>query len=223
MNAREQILQRIGTALGHPDNGASRTLADQPAAVSDRLRGARRSTLPKVGDDLVETLISNMEAVQMSVVRLQAASNCVDAVQDYLDTLGIDASVPGVVSVAPALSSVDWPAAYRSGAATGEEQVSVTPCMAAVAETGSVVMASGAQTPAGLNFLPETHITVLYESQIVRHVDDVFAFIREFDTLPRAINLVTGPSRTADIEQTLEIGAHGPRRMHVLLIAGAPD
>lgn len=222
MSAREQILQRIGTALGRADNDTTLTVADQPSPVSERLKGARRSTLPKVGEDLVDTAIANMEAVLMSVVRLQTRDNCVDAVQDYLASLGIDASVPDTVTVAPALSSIDWPASYRSGAASGVEQVSITPCLAAVAETGSVVTASGSQTPAGLNFLPETHITVLYESQIVRHVDDVFTFIREFDALPRAVNFVTGPSRTADIEQTLEIGAHGPRRMHVLLIAGEP-
>lgn len=222
MNAREQILQRIGTALGRAETGATQTVADQPAAVTERLQGARRSTLPKVGDDLVETAIANMESVLMSVVRLQTLDNCVDAVQDYLASHGVDGAVSGAVTVAPALSSIAWPSSYRCGPATGEEQVSITPCLAAVAETGSVVTASGAQTPAGLNFLPETHITVLYESQIVQYVDDVFSFIREFDALPRAINLVTGPSRTADIEQTLEIGAHGPRRMHVLLIAGEP-
>ncbi|MGQ7844071.1 LutC/YkgG family protein [Granulosicoccus sp. 3-233] len=222
MNAREQILQRIGTALGRPEKGASQTVANRPEAVSERLRNARRSTLPKVGNDLVETAIANMEAVLMSVVRLQTRDNCIDAVQDYLQSQGIDASAPGAVTVAPALSSMAWPSSYRSGPASGDELVSITPCLAAVAETGSVVMASGAQTPAGLNFLPETHITVLYESQIVQYVDDVFAHLRHFDIMPRAVNLVTGPSRTADIEQTLEIGAHGPRRMHVLLIAGEP-
>ena len=81
-------------------------------------------------------------------------------------------------------------------------------------------MASSGDTPATLNFLPETHILVLHENQVVRHVDEVFSKLRALDTLPRALNFVTGPSRTADIEQTIEIGAHGPRRMHVLLIAG---
>lgn len=223
MNAREQILQRIGSALGRPEKGASLTVADQPAAVSERMMRKPRATLPRVGDDLVEIAIANMEAVLMSVVRLQTRDNCIDAVQDYLQSLGIDATEPGVVTVAPALSSIDWPSSYRCGPASGVEQVSITPCLAAVAETGSVVTSSGARTPAGLNFLPETHITVLYESQIVQYVDDVFPFIRGADVLPRAVNLVTGPSRTADIEQTLEIGAHGPRRMHVLLIAGEPD
>jgi L-lactate dehydrogenase complex protein LldG len=126
------------------------------------------------------------------------------------------------VTVAPALGSLGWPAHYASGPATGNERVSITPCIAAIAETGSVVMASGARTPANLNFLPDTHIIVVYESQLVRHVEDVFARIRLYSPLPRGINFVTGPSRTADIEQTLEIGAHGPRRMHILLVSADP-
>lgn len=223
MSSRDLILQRIGTALGRSDSDAVQSLADQPDAVTQRLQSAKRSTLPKVGDDLLETLVANMEAVLMSVVRLQTRDNCIAAVEHYLESQGVDATVAGAVTVAPALASMEWPSQYGRSAATGVEQVGITPCLAAVAETGSVVMASGALTPAGLNFLPETHIILVYESQVVRYVDDVFASIRQFDTLPRAVNLVTGPSRTADIEQTLEIGAHGPRRMHVLLIAGEPD
>ena len=127
------------------------------------------------------------------------------------------------MTVALTLSYLGWPSGYRCGSATGAEQVSITPCIAAVAESGSVVMASGAQTPASLNFLPETHIIMDYESHVVKHVDDVFASLRRYNTMPRAINFVTDPSRTADIEQTLEIVAHGPRRMNILLIAGQPE
>lgn len=219
MSTRDEVLDRIGVALGR---SAKVGLADQPEAVFERLGNSRRSTLPMVADDLLEVLVKNMESVLMSVVRLTSIDDCVAAVQAYLASLAIDTDGPGVVTVAPFLSKLDWPANYRCGAASGTEQVSITPCMAAVAETGSVVMASGAQTPAGLNFLPETHIILVHESQVVKHVDDVFASLRRYNTMPRAINFVTGPSRTADIEQTLEIGAHGPRRMHVLLIEGEP-
>jgi len=90
----------------------------------------------------------------------------------------------------------------------------------ASAETGSLALVSSADTPATLNFLPENHAVVLYENQIVPHVDDVFPLLRQLSPMPRALNFVTGPSRTGDIEQTIEIGAHGPRRMHVLLLPG---
>ena len=223
MSTREEVLSRIGTALGRSTEYGLTDLSDQPEEVSERLSEARRSTLPMIGGDLLEELIMNMEFVLMSVVRLPSVDGCVSAVQDYLASQSIDPADSGVVTVAPALASLGWPASYSYGAATGIEQVSITPCIAAVAETGSVVMASSAQTPASLNFLPETHIIVVYESQVVKHVDDVFTNLRRYNAMPRAINLITGPSRTADIEQTLEIGAHGPRRMHVLLIAGQPE
>ncbi len=221
MSARNAILGKISIALGKDGTPAS---ADSlPDVVTSRLRAEHRHTLPAVGADLVQSAIDNMESVLMSVVRLQTEVECVAAVEWYLESQGIDASSAGAVTVAPGLATLPWPDHYQSGAATGIEQVSVTPCLAAVAETGSVVLSSSAESPTTLNFLPETHIVVLYESQLVRHVDDVFPTLRSLQPMPRTINFVTGPSRTADIEQTLEIGAHGPRRMHVLLIAGSAD
>lgn len=218
MSARDAVLARISDALGRSEPGDRARLDNQPAAVSARLQGRHRHTLPRVDNDLVSALVSSMESVLMSVVRLQSIDDCVAAVDWYLESEGVDASAVGSVSVAPALGSIAWPEQYAYGPASGVEKVSITPCIAAVAETGSIVTISGEQTPATLNFLPETHIIVLRESQVVKHVDDVFPLLRDLNVMPRAVNFVTGPSRTADIEQTLEIGAHGPRRMHVLLL-----
>lgn len=214
MSGREQILRRIGKALGREAGVMSSS--DAPDVVRDRLATPPSHTLPAFGANTIDVLIEKMESVLMSVVRLQTRDDVVKAVDWYCESNGLD----GDMTVAPALGDLSWSENTRTGAASGEEAISVTPCLAAVAETGSVVMASSADTPATLNFLPETHILVLHENQVVRHVDDVFTYVRALDPLPRALNFVTGPSRTADIEQTIEIGAHGPRRMHVLLIAG---
>ena len=218
MSARDAVLARIADALGRPESDAPVDLSNQPPDVCARLKGAHRHTLPRVDNDLVPALISSMESVLMSVVRLQSLDDCVAAVDWYLESEGLDVSATGAVTVAPALGNIAWPDHYAMGPASGVEQVSITPCIAAVAETGSIVTISGEQTPATLNFLPETHIIVVRESQVLKHVDDVFPMLRELNVLPRAVNFITGPSRTADIEQTLEIGAHGPRRMHVLLL-----
>ena len=220
MSARDEVLSKVANALGRKASGTPITLADQPPEVTRRLQAAHRHTLPGVADDLLESLTHAMESVAMSVVRLQSMSDVVKAVEWYLESENVDAGALGDVTVAPALATLDWPDYYACGKATGVEKVSITPCLAAVAETGSVVTVSHQATPATLNFLPETHIVVLRESQVTRHVDDVFPLLRDLDILPRAVNFITGPSRTADIEQTLEIGAHGPRRMHVLLLAG---
>jgi L-lactate utilization protein LutC len=89
-----------------------------------------------------------------------------------------------------------------------------------VAETGSLVLLSSPQTPTRLNFLPDHFLCVLQAERVVPYLEDAWQLIRtEHGTMPRTVNLVTGPSRTADIEQTLQLGAHGPRRLHVLLWA----
>ena len=69
--------------------------------------------------------------------------------------------------------------------------------------------------------LPETHVAVVNTACIVTHMEDAFALAREaFGQLPRAINFVSGPSRTADIDQTIVLGAHGPSRVHIILVRG---
>ena len=93
-----------------------------------------------------------------------------------------------------------------------------------VAETGTLVMASGPDNPTTLNFLPDTHIVVVDAKDIAGDYETVWARVREkfgIDALPRAINMITGPSRSADIAQILILGAHGPRRLHVLVVGEA--
>lgn len=223
MSAREAILNRVRAACGHESTSPSspvdckraKLLNGLPADVQQRLNNPTPLTQPAVAPALTDALVTQMEAVQISVVRLQSENEVVSAVDWYLK----DNDINGDVSVAPALEHLDWNDDVRFGAASGIELASVTNAFAAVAETGSIALASGAQTPATLNFLPENHIVVLYESQIVEHLEDVWTQMRGVHELPRALSLVTGPSRTGDIEQTIELGAHGPKRMHVLLVS----
>jgi L-lactate dehydrogenase complex protein LldG len=72
-----------------------------------------------------------------------------------------------------------------------------------------------------LNFLPECHTVLVAASDIVGSYEEAWDRIRALSgdaTLPRSVNLISGPSRTADIEQTIVRGAHGPRRLHVLIL-----
>src|SRR3546814_19426494 len=96
---------------------------------------------------------------------------------------------------------------------------------AGIAETGTVMMASGPDAPITLNFLPENHVVVLRASQVTGTYEEAWQRLREArwrGVMPRAVNLITGPSRTGDIEQTLLLGTHGPRRLHVLLVDARP-
>ncbi len=219
MSARENILNRIRDAV---EPAQQRTYPafnfdpeQLPAEVQQRLNRPEIQTQVSLASDTISELISRMEAVNMSVARLQSASEIVPAVEAYLAQQGIK----GGVSVSPSLQSLEWDSSVRFGPATAHESVSVTSCFAAIAETGSVVTMSGPATPATLNFLPDTHIVVLYESQVVNYMEDVWSKMRLLNATPRALNLITGPSRTADIEQQIELGAHGPRSMHILLLA----
>jgi L-lactate dehydrogenase complex protein LldG len=82
-------------------------------------------------------------------------------------------------------------------------------------------LTSGEENPTTLNFLPDTHIMVISKQDILGSYEDAWNALRKVygaRTLPRAVNLVSGPSRTADIEQIIVMGAHGPRRLHVIIV-----
>jgi L-lactate dehydrogenase complex protein LldG len=86
------------------------------------------------------------------------------------------------------------------------------------------MLVSGPETPSTLNFLPETHVVVVRASQIVGGYEDAWARLRAaMKAMPRTVNFITGPSRSGDIEQTLQLGAHGPRRLHVVLVNDDPE
>ncbi len=211
MSARDTVLGNIRAALGRDG-----PLADeQRQQLRQRVAEHRRSTQPQVGDDLIAALKAGMQRVQMSCEEIDGIAAAPAAVLAFVERHGL----PAVAAIAPALAELDWPAALavHSGAAGRDHQLGVTACLCAVAETGSIVLPSAASSPTTLNFLPENHVVVLRRSQVVRHLEDVWPLLRGLGAVPRAVSINTGPSRTADIEQTIEIGAHGPRRMHVLL------
>ena len=115
---------------------------------------------------------------------------------------------------------------FSRGAARPGDPVSLTRAFAGIAETGTLMLTSGPAGPTGLNFLPETHMVVVRAGDIAGSYEDAWDRLRDSrdgEALPRTVNLITGPSRTADIEQTIQLGAHGPRRLHVVLIEDLAD
>ena len=125
------------------------------------------------------------------------------------------------IVVAPGLDGVQWSnrLAVERRAARGSDRLSVTGAFAGIAETGSVMLLSGPEHPTTLNFLPEDHVVVLRESRIVLHLEDAWALLRkERATMPRTVNLICGPSKTGDVELVILEGAHGPRRLHVVVV-----
>ena len=140
------------------------------------------------------------------------------AVARFLDAHGL----PKSGCVWPRLAGLDWKAAglgLEPRAARGEDMLGVTGVFCALAETGTLAMVSGADTPASASLLPETHVAVVPVARLVPHMEDAWDLMRaELGQLPRAVNFISGPSRTADIEQSVVLGAHGPYRVHIVLV-----
>ena len=107
------------------------------------------------------------------------------------------------------------------GPSDGHDLNAVSVAFAAIAETGTVALVSGADNPTTLNFLPDNQIVVVRRGDVLADYESVFLRLREAygkGAAPRTVNFVTGPSRSADIGQKLQLGAHGPRRLHIILV-----
>jgi L-lactate dehydrogenase complex protein LldG len=158
--------------------------------------------------------------LQSTVDEVETMVNVPAAIARYLKAN----QLPLSAVVWPELSAMDWKSAgiaAEARKAEGRDLVGITGSYCAIAETGTMLMLSGATTPASTSLLPETHIAIVPVARIVSGMEEALALVRkERGALPRATNFISGPSRTADIEQTLVLGAHGPYRVHIVLVQG---
>ncbi|HUZ75409.1 MAG TPA: LUD domain-containing protein [Stellaceae bacterium] len=223
--ARDEILGRIRTALGPGSDAAADALAARLAAHPRHLVPARAQGLDRA--QRVALFAALAVAADATVARVAQAADVPAAVAQYLAARNLAARV--VMTPDPLLDQCPWPSApmlaIRRGVAAADDAVGVSAAFAGIAETGTLMLISGPDSPTTNNFLPETHIVVLNEAQIVGIYEDAWDRLRAARmaggvALPRTINLVTGPSRTGDIAQRLELGAHGPRRLHIVLVEG---
>ena len=153
------------------------------------------------------------------VVRVEAAEQVPRAVADFLKSENLPAQLR--MAPDPELQALPWDQQslleITEGPARESDPISVTGALAGIAETGTLMLLSGAAGPTTLNFLPETHIVVLPADRVVAAYEDGWDLVRQAHgpgQMPRTVNFITGPSRTADIEQTIQLGAHGPRRQY---------
>lgn len=212
--SRSAILQQIRAALGRGP------LSDSAAAALDARRPAH-TRIAVDDDDLVARFVSRFESRSGTVARVSGVDAIPAAVDAYRQAHGL----PPRAAVARPLAGLPWPAgfAHHPGPAGQDEQMSVTPCLAGIAEIGSLILASGPDSPTTLNFVPDHHLIVLPAGHIVRHFEDAWTLLRALPGgLPRATNIISGPSRTGDVELTIQLGAHGPRSVHVLLVEDGP-
>ena len=210
--SRDAVLARVRAALGRSGAGEEAHAAAQ-AYIAQHRQGPR----PQLPADLVQRFLERAIDMESTVERVASADAVPAAVARYL---GATAPQTGVCW--PELATLDWAAAgvsVESRPTVGHDTLGITGCSCAIAETGTLVFVTGTQAPSATFLLPETHVAVVRADQIVAGMEEAFARIRaECGLLPRAVNLVSGPSRTGDIEQTIVLGAHGPRRLHIVLV-----
>ncbi len=209
--------------------------ADQQAMLAGRLAThprhliPARSRLPR--PEQIALFIRNVEKEFGTVERVPDHAAIPGAVADYLAAQNLPSRI--VMAPHPDLLGIDWsgrPMLEREARrAEASDAVSLQQAWAGIAETGTLVLPSAATRPTTLNLLPDTEIAVLRASDVVGAYEEAWDRLRNGapDALtggfmPRNIMLVTGPSRSADIEQTLELGAHGPRRLHIILVEDEP-
>ena len=220
-NARDAIVGRIRKAL-HVTGDRTATHAGAQAYIAAHAHGPR----PQMEPDLVARFIRRANDMESTIERVADRSSIPAAVARYLAHLELPPSLAAQKSLAgvcwPELAALDWAGVglqIESRPTTGNDLLGITGSFCAIAETGTLVMLSGADTPTATTLLPATHVAVIAADRIVSGMEEAFALIRsECGLLPRAVNLISGPSRTGDIEQTVVVGAHGPYRVHILVI-----
>lgn len=215
--ARSNILARIRAAQKRP----ARPSATEREAVADYLQRHPAGPRPELPADLPGRF--RLEAIRLStsVDEVGTLAEAPAAVKSYLDAQGL--AHPAIAW--QTLQGLPWQAAgylpeFRP--ARDGDLVGITGCFCAAAETGTLVMVSGPQTYATASLLPETHIAIVPCARIVAgHEEAMRLIVAEHGELPRSVNFISGPSRTGDIEQTIILGAHGPYRVHVILVRDA--
>jgi len=220
--SRDAVLGRVRRALRHDgDRGAARAAAE--AYVAAHAQGPR----PTRPEDLVAHFRRRATDMASTVESIASVADIPAAVARYIDALVLPPALAAQQSRQgvcwPEFAGLDWQGAglqIEARPTLGNDRLGITGCMCAIAETGTLVFTTGADTPSASALLPDTHIAVLRADRVVPGMEDAFALIRrEREVMPRAVNMISGPSRTGDIEQTIVLGAHGPFRVHILVLS----
>ena len=226
MSAREDVFRNIRRSLGV--TGAE-TIRRQ--IVSERIERAPRGVVPArgqvSGDALTALFRRQAEAALATVAEVGSAPEVPQAIAEFLRNHNLPAAIR--MGTDERLTRMPWDRtglAVSRGASEGADTNAVSHAFAGVAESGTLVLVSGPDNPTTLNFLPDNHIVVLQAKDLAGAYESVWSRIRAAygkGTMPRSVNWITGPSRSGDIEQTMLLGAHGPRRLHILLVRESPE
>lgn len=224
MSAREAILGKVRKSLGGGHNDAARL-----AAVEARIAKAPKGIIPERGqlDDKARRrlFVAMAEKVSASVKQVKSPDDVPKAVAEYLRSRNLPAAIR--IGADKRLAKMPWASQralnVKRGPSDGDDEAGVSHAFGAIAESGTLVLASGSDNPTTINFLPEHHIVVVDAKDVAGDMESVISRLRRKygkGEMPRTLNFITGPSRSGDIEQKLLLGAHGPRALHIILVGG---
>jgi L-lactate dehydrogenase complex protein LldG len=225
MSARDLIFGSIRRSLGVSGKEATRR-----KAVADRLAQHPAGIVPARGqlsaNERLALFRAMVEAANGSVEEIAAAADVPSAIAALLRRHNLPMAVKRGAD--PRLAALPWERErtleVSVGPSDGKDLVAPSHAFGAVAESGTLMLVSGADNPTTLNFLPDTHVVIVDAKDVAGDYETLWRKLRETyedSLMPRTVNLITGPSRSADIEQTLILGAHGPRRLHVIVVGEA--
>lgn len=217
---RDQILGAIRKALnvrgdeaGRRGRMRARLEQPEPGPIPQRARGG--------ADELLECFIAMLEKQNAQVKELAAPSELPEAVSAELMQRNFPQRLR--TGADDMFAEINWDSTleHLAGPAHRDDFASLSRALVGAAETGTLFLASGADNPSTLNFLPEMHMVAIRREDIVGSYEKAWSRFRAAygrRRLPRTVNMISAPSRTADIEQTLIKGAHGPKELVVFIV-----
>ncbi|WP_128292308.1 LutC/YkgG family protein [Afifella aestuarii] len=225
MSQRETVLGKIRRGLASGKSAEARR-----EIVAQRLGQHPANTVPARGhvdqQARLDLFAKMAEKVSATVERVASASDLPETVAEYLRARNLPSDLR--MGADRRLADLPWDKVpqleVKHGPSDGRDHVGLSHAFGGAAETGTLFLLSGPDNPTTLNFLPDHHLVVVRASDIVGDYETLWNRLREHSgdgVLPRTVNLITGPSRSADIEQTLLLGAHGPRALHILIVEDA--
>ncbi len=217
---RDDVLREIREAL------RGRAEGERRLAVQQRLKAPPRHQLPeramRPASQLTAQFVSCLKEQTTAVIEVGAAEEILAAAAGFLAKAG--APLRLCIGADPRLTALPWEKSgglvRLDGVAQAGDKAALSHAMAGVAETGTLVLASGAENPTSLAFLPEIHMVALARGSIVGSYEEAFDMVRSRfgrGVMPRALNLISGASRTGDIGGRIVMGAHGPRTLCVII------
>jgi L-lactate dehydrogenase complex protein LldG len=221
MSARDEVFSSIRRSLGVSGNEAPRR-----QIVRDRIERAPKGTIPArgqvSGQERLALFRTQAELALATVTDAASPAEVPQIIAEYLRNHNLPAAVR--MGGDPRLTAMPWAETsleVATGRSEGGDLNAVSHAFGGVAESGTVVMVSGSDNPSTLNFLPDNHIVVVSAKDIAGDYETAWTKVRFAfgkGDMPRTVNFITGPSRSGDIEQTMLLGAHGPRRLHIIVV-----